>query len=73
MIIIFEQDARDHGRGRFKWRPSWFHGGWRGEQTWRFAWGLWSLSYYPDSGLREFFDHVERGSTEWRCGTMTNL
>lgn len=65
MILIFEQDSRDHGNGRFNWRPSWFRGRWQGGTTWRFGWGLWSLSYYPSRGLRDFFDHVEACETEW--------
>jgi hypothetical protein len=67
MILIFEQDFQDHGRGRFDWRGSWFRGGWGDGRTWRIAWGLWSLSYYPAAGLRPFFDHVESGATEWRA------
>jgi hypothetical protein len=66
VILIFEQDTRDHGSGRFRWRPSLFRGRWQGLVTWRFGWGLWSLSYYPAPGLRDFFDHLESGQTEWR-------
>lgn len=66
MILIFEQDARDHGKGRFNWRPGWFRGKWKGRTTWRLAWGLWSLSYYPSPGLRDFFDHVQADRTSWQ-------
>jgi hypothetical protein len=66
MILVFEQDARDHGSGRFSWRISWFKARWGDGRTWRIGWGLWSLSYYPAAGLRPFFDRVESGRTEWR-------
>lgn len=36
-----------------------------GRTTWRIGWGLWSLSYYPSPGLREFFNHVEARKTQW--------
>jgi hypothetical protein len=65
LILVFEQDLQDHGQGRFNWRPSLFRGRWSGGLTWRVAWGLWSLSYYPSPGLRQFFDHIESGSTGW--------
>jgi hypothetical protein len=66
MILILEQDTRSHGHGRFAWRPFLFRGRWHGRLTWRVGWGFWSLSYYPSRGLRDFFDHVEVGETEWR-------
>jgi hypothetical protein len=65
MILVFEQDPRDHGRGRFNLRASWFRGRWQGRVTWRLAWGFWSLSYYPSPGLREFTEHIESGATTW--------
>lgn len=66
MILILEQDVRPHGGVRFAWKPSIFRGTWDGKPTWRAGWGLWSLSYYPAPGLRDFFRHIEGGSTEWR-------
>ncbi len=66
MILVFEQDSRDHGNGRFNWRPLFFRGRWQHGRTWRAAWGLWSISFYPSPGLHSFFDHVESGATEWR-------
>ena len=65
MILIFEQDTQDHGQGRFGWRPHWFRGRWGAGWTWRLAWGLWSLSYYPSEGLRAFCERIARGETEW--------
>lgn len=67
MILLLSQDVRDHGSGRFNWKPNWFSGAWQGGRTWRICWGLWSLSYYPSPGCKEFFDHVESGQTEWRA------
>lgn len=66
MILIVEQDTRDHGQGRFAWRPTLFRGRWQGRTTWRVGWGLWTLSYYPSPGLRDFMDWIEAGNTEWR-------
>jgi len=65
MVFTFEQDLRPHDGKRFNWRPSWFSGSWRGKRTWRLAWGLWSLAYYPEPGLRDFFRYVEGGNTRW--------
>jgi len=65
MILVLEQDTRSHG---VPWWRTWFslfffRGSWREGRTWRIGWGNWSLSYYPESGLRSFFQHVE--STRW--------
>lgn len=65
MILIFEQDLREHCGRRFGWRVSWFRGRWGDGWTWRLAWGLWSLSYYPSPGLRPFMERIEAGLTEW--------
>ena len=65
MIIVIEQDARPHNGKRFTWIPFRFRGWWNGRRTWRVAWGLWSVSCYPSPGLKEFFDYVESGATEW--------
>jgi hypothetical protein len=66
MVIVFEQDVRAHGAGRFRWRPRLFRARWRGRRTWKLAWGVWSLAYYPEPGVREFFAWVESGNTAWR-------
>ena len=64
MIILFEQDRR----GRFWWRP------WRGSYIWggkwsgRIIWGWWSVSWYRADGIKEFFDYIKAGNTEWRDG-----
>jgi hypothetical protein len=68
MILMIEQDIRIHNWRRWVWIPSVFSGTWRDRRTWRIVWGMWSLSYYPESGLREFFAHVKNGNTEWRDG-----
>jgi hypothetical protein len=65
MVLCLEQDLRDHGGGRFVWKPMFFRGYWHGRRTWRIGWGLWSLSYYPSPGLRDFFRYVEAGKTSW--------
>lgn len=66
MILVFEQDTRPHRGKHFDWRVGWFRGRWKGKTTWRLCWGMWSLSYYPSPGLRDFFDYVRSDATEWR-------
>ena len=67
MIIVFEQDTRNHGNGRFNWRPAHFKFWWRGTmRTHRFCWGFWSITYYPEKGLKDFTDWIRDGHTEWR-------
>lgn len=66
MIIIFEQDKRDHGKGAFNWRVGFFKRPWRnGGHSRRFCWGLWSVSLYPEPGLKDFFDYIGSGGTTW--------
>jgi len=66
MVLTFEQDWRRHGTGRrFNWRPAWFTGLWRDKRTWRICWGLWSLAYYPELGLHDFFRYIEGANTQW--------
>jgi hypothetical protein len=65
MILILEVDARPRDGRRFTWRPAWFRASWHGERTWRIMWGIWSASYYPEPGLRDFFDYAQN-ETEWR-------
>ena len=72
MILIFEQDTRKHDNGRFTLWPALFRGWWRNRRNWRIAWGLWSISYYPEPGLRSFFDWVEDGKTTWVGGDARN-
>ena len=66
MILVIEQDVRAHNGRRFTWRPLLFRGLWSGQRTWRIGWGLWSLSYYPEPGLRDFFRWIEGKNTRWR-------
>ena len=65
MILIFEQDKRPHQSKYFDWKPGYFTGAWKTKRTWRIYWSLWSLSYYPEEGLRDFMDHIEEGCTSW--------
>ncbi len=65
MIVVLEQDGRSRNGSRFNWTPHLFRGRWGGGPTWRFGWGMWSISYYPSPGIKEFFDHVEH--TEWKA------
>jgi hypothetical protein len=66
MIVIFEMDVRKYSGKRFNWRPGWFSARWNEGKMWRLAWGFWSLSSYPSPGLKDLFDHVRDGLTEWR-------
>lgn len=67
MILIFEHDSRDHGKGRFNWRFAHFKYWWRGTKfTHRFCWGCWSISYFPEPGLKEYTKYMTSGNVEWR-------
>lgn len=61
MILIFEQDIRD----RFEWIPELFISKFDGKKTWRFCWGMWSLSCYASEGLMEFWNHIAEGGAKW--------
>jgi hypothetical protein len=65
MILVLEQDTRRHSGVAWNWKPLRFVGTWKGRKTWRIGWGLWTLSYYPEPGLRDFFEYVEKGNTRW--------
>jgi hypothetical protein len=68
MILILEQDVRPwppNTSKRWQWYPSLFKGIWREKRTWRICWGLWSLSYYPELGLHDFFRYIEQGNGRW--------
>jgi len=65
VILIIEQDKRPQQGRRFTWQPRLFAGPWGSRRTWRVYWGFWSLSYYPEPGLRDFFRHIEAGNTTW--------
>lgn len=62
MILIFEQDTRDS----FEWIPELFVSKFGKKRTWRFVWGIWSLSYYASPGLMEFIEHVADKAATWR-------
>jgi hypothetical protein len=66
MIVIFEHDHREYGDRRWWWIPGGFRGNWHGRSAWRIWWGFWSLSFYPEPGLSEFFDYVRSQQTEWK-------
>jgi len=65
MIIIFEQDLTVRDGKWFKWLPYFFTGKWNNRRTRRIAWGLWSISYYPDKSLRAFFDSSRDINKGW--------
>lgn len=73
MILILEQDIRCRNAAgelaptghRFTWRPLLFRGPWHAGRTLRIAWGVWSLTYFPEEGLKDFLDHVEQRKTQW--------
>ena len=78
MIIVLEQDSRKIDDKRFMWKPTWDTSRWMvwdgkgrviGRKVWRLCWGMWSLSYYADPGLRDFFEHINDVSTGWVGGT----
>lgn len=73
MILILEQNVRPYPRNigkRWFWRPGFFRGIWKGMRTWRICWGLWSLSYYPEPGLHDFFEYIEKGNCRWYKKTL---
>ena len=65
MILIFEQDTTVRNGRRFDWKPMLFKGGWKGKRTWRIGWGMWTLSYYPESGLKDFFKSAKNPNIGW--------
>ncbi len=66
MILILEQDTRKRNGKRFTWKPKLWKFPWHGKRSWRFGWGVWSLTYCPEPGLRDFHDHIAEGNTKWR-------
>ncbi len=66
MILIFEQDKRPREGKKWTWRPMIFRGSWKNKKTWRVGWGLWTLSYYPESGLRDFFEYIKGNNVNWQ-------
>jgi hypothetical protein len=65
MILIFEQDTRPHRGVSFEWKPEWFVSKFDKKTTWRFCWGVWSLSYFASRGLMDFVDHIKDQGTDW--------
>ena len=68
MILIFEQDTRSCNGKRFQWTPELFIGKWNKKLTWRFCWGVWSLSYYQSEGLQDFMEHIIANAARWAGG-----
>ena len=66
MILIFETDLTKRNGKRWVWKPMLFRGIWENKRTWRIAWGIFSISYYPSRTLRKFFEYVESGKTSWQ-------
>ena len=62
MILVLEHDRRFG----FWWRPRVWTFWWGYGRSRRLAWGWWSISTYPAPGLKEFFDYVREGNTEWK-------
>ena len=62
MILILEQDTRDS----FEWVPELFVSEFDEKKSWRFCWGMWSLSYYASDGLKDFTEHIKDGGVRWR-------
>ena len=61
MILVFEVDLTIRDGKRWTWKPMFFKGKWGAGKTWRIAWGIFSVSYYPSKCLRKFFDRVKKG------------
>jgi hypothetical protein len=61
MILILEQDTRSHDGSAWTWKPGWLRRPCGDSRfTWRVWWGLWSLSYYPHRGLKDFGDWMKK-------------
>lgn len=58
MIVLWEIDLRHIKYDWPWWKPGLFIGAWAGGRTWRLWWWMFSVSYYPSPGIKEFFDHV---------------
>ena len=64
MILIFEQNIQPQIDCKyFRFKPMLFKGIWHSRRTWRIGWGIWTLSYYPEPGLKEFFQYASE--TQW--------
>ena len=66
MIILLEHDTRKHNGRRFSWKPGYWKMIWKDGYMHRWAWGLWSISIYPEPGIKDFHDYISAGNTEWR-------
>lgn len=65
MILILEQDTRPcHGK-TFHWSPELFVSEFDGKKTWRFCWGVWSLSWYASKGLQDFMKYIAEDKVKW--------
>ena len=64
MIIIFEIDKTIRNGRIWNWKPFLFKGLWESKKTWRFCWGIFSISVYPSKSLRSFFGEAT-GNKFW--------
>ena len=65
MIFIIEQSIKENDGHVFSWKGSFFKDTWNQKTTWRFMWGIWSISYYQADGLKHFFDYIRSNNTTW--------
>ena len=65
MIIIFEIDKRKRKGKRFNFKPCFFRGYWRNKKCYRIGWLIFSFSYYPEKGLRDFLEYNRFENACW--------
>lgn len=66
MIIIFEYDSRLDENHKFFFFPEIFKGFYEKRKTFRFCLWFFSISYFPEKGIKEFTDCIASGKTEWK-------
>jgi len=63
MVFIFEIDLTRRNGSRWSWKPTLFKTWWtQAKKSWRIGWGIFALSYYPNSGLRDFGESLKTKS-----------
>lgn len=65
MILIIERDIRKHDNNKKPWKLLRFSGTWNDKKTWRIGIFNWSLSYYPEPGLRDFLKTIGSKKMQW--------
>jgi len=63
MILILEQDLQLHGLHKFFIVPRLYISDWGNKVSWRLVFGFWSISYYPNKDLDNFF--TEAKTSKW--------